>query len=285
VTAVSVIIPAYNAEDTLGAQLEALAGQHRHDLAWEVIVADNGSTDQTAAVAGSFSKRLPLRVVDASHRRGPSTARNTGVAHARGDVLLFCDADDVVLPGWLESMMACVAPRQVAVGSFRLIDASATEVPTDWTATQRGLPLYLGQLPLTYSSNMGLTKDDFDRLGGFDESLRCGEDADLGIRLQASGCEIEWCPQARVVMRNRASARKQFRQFVEYGRWDVAVYKKHRGGTLRRPPLSDALRDYASLVINVGRLLHPHQRRSWIVTAGQRLGRLVGSIRERVFLP
>jgi glycosyltransferase involved in cell wall biosynthesis len=280
---ISIVIPALDAERTLGAQLAAVAAQEVDQLV-EVIVADNGSTDRTAAVAESYADRMAVRVVDASSRRGPGAARNQGVAVARGDVILFCDADDVVLPGWASALSACVAERRLAVGSIRLVDAAATSIPTDWRETRGGLPQYLGQVPLAYSSNLGLTRSGFDLLGGFDEALRCGEDADLGIRALERGWMVGWCPDARVVMRSRQNARSQLRQFAQYGRWDVAVYRKHRGGALHRPPIAAALRDYASLVVHLPRLLDPARRRSWLVTAGQRAGRLAGSVRERTFL-
>lgn len=280
---VSIVIPAYNAATTIAAQLEAVAAQEV-ETPVEVVVADNGSTDQTRAICQLFVDRLDLRVVDASRRPGPAAARNVGATAARGDVLLFCDADDVVMPGWAQSLSSAVATGRAAVGSFRLVGAGADDIATGWVATQSGLPLYLGQVPLTYSSNLGVAREDFDRVGGFDEGLRCGEDADLGIRLRSLGCEIGWCPEARVVMRNRLSVGGQFRQFAQYGRWDAAVYRKHRGEALRRPPLRDALRDWGSLVIHLPRLLSPSRRRSWIVTAGLRVGRIVGSVRERVFL-
>lgn len=281
---VSIVIPAFDAARTIGAQLEAIAGQD-FDGTIEVIVADNGSTDRTAEVAASFIDRLPVRVVDASIRRGPGAARNAGAADAKGDVLLFCDADDIVLPGWARALSEAVAPGKIAVGSLRLVGADSSDIPTDWLATDGPLPRYLGQVPLMYSGNLGIARDDFVRAGGFDEALRCGEDADLGIRLQLLGCRIDTCPPARVVVRNRNNAWNQFRQFVQYGRWDAAVYRKHRGGALRRPPLREALRDYASLIVHLPRLFDRSRRRSWIVTAGQRVGRLVGSVRERVFLP
>jgi glycosyltransferase involved in cell wall biosynthesis len=283
-TTISIVIPALNAAETIGAQLSAIAAQDV-DQQVEVIVADNGSVDGTRRVAEAFAGRLRLSVVDASRRVGPGAARNVGVQASSGTWLAFCDADDVVLTGWLDALGRCVGAGRVAVGSFQMVGSAAAVVPSDWQESRRELPRYLGQVPLTYSSNLGVTRRDFDRVGGFDEGLRCGEDADLGIRLIESGCEVVFCPDARVVMRNRSDARSQFRQFLQYGRWDVAVFRKHRGGALRRPPLSAALRDYASLVVHLPRLLNPARRRSWIVTAGLRGGRLVGSVRERTFLP
>lgn len=281
---VSIIIPALDSADTIGAQLEAIAAQRDDDLL-EVIVADNGSTDGTEAVAASFAGRLPVQVIDASSRRGPGAARNQGATAARGDVLLFCDSDDVVMPGWKRAMTDCIGSGRVAVGVIKFIPADTAAIDTTWTSARSALPRYLGQVTLTYSSNLGLSRSDFESVGGFDETLRCGEDADLGIRLSEAGCELCYCPAARVVMRDRGSSRGQFLQFIQYGRWDVAVYRKHRGRALRRPPLADAIREWGSLLVHVPWLLDRKRRRSWVTSAGQRIGRLVGSVRERTFLP
>src|SRR5690242_355556 len=97
----SVVIAAFDAQHTLGEQLDALAGQDV-GFAFEVLVCDNGSRDATPALVRRRQEHEPwLRLVDASARRGPSAARNIGAGHARGRFLAFCDADDVVGQGWL----------------------------------------------------------------------------------------------------------------------------------------------------------------------------------------
>ena len=104
--AVSVVIPVLNGAATISQQLAALAGQtYRGPM--EVLVADNGSTDATVEVVQALSGRLPgLRLVDASARVGTNHARNAGAAAAGGDLLAFCDADDVAAPGWLAGLVA-----------------------------------------------------------------------------------------------------------------------------------------------------------------------------------
>jgi glycosyltransferase involved in cell wall biosynthesis len=96
----SVVVPCRNAAETLGEQLEALTRQSFRAL-WEVVVVDDGSTDDTRAVAEGFLDRLPLVVVDAGDgHHSPARARNVGVQAARGERILFCDSDDVVDDGW-----------------------------------------------------------------------------------------------------------------------------------------------------------------------------------------
>ena len=101
---VSVVIPAYNAAATLAEQLEALAAQQYEDD-WEVVIADNGSTDGTADLARRYRPRFKAL----SARRRRAAARALLPAQRRGDsrprrAAAYCDADDVVAPGWLQAM-------------------------------------------------------------------------------------------------------------------------------------------------------------------------------------
>ena len=100
--AASVIIPVYNGASYIMQQLDALAVQTGNP-SFEVLVCDNGSTDDTRAVVESYNASYPLRVVDASQRAGASHARNMGAVQAMGDVLIFCDGDDLVEPDWVAS--------------------------------------------------------------------------------------------------------------------------------------------------------------------------------------
>ncbi len=123
---VSVVIALRNKGPWIGAQLEALAAQ-RYAGPWEVVVVDNGSTDDGPQVARAMAEPLPeLRVVDASDRRGTSHARNVGAHAARGDLLLYCDGDDVVAPGWIEAMVEAAAQGRPRGGPAALGPCSTT---------------------------------------------------------------------------------------------------------------------------------------------------------------
>jgi glycosyltransferase involved in cell wall biosynthesis len=105
---VSVVLPVRNAESTIGAQLQALAEQD-YPGEWEVVVADNESTDRTRLIIQSWNDRIPsLTIVDANGPRQQSHALNCGVRAARGVHLLFCDADDVVDTSWITAMTSAL---------------------------------------------------------------------------------------------------------------------------------------------------------------------------------
>lgn len=283
-SAVSVVIPAWNAARTISFQLEALATQVDAPP-FEVIVADNASTDDTRAVAESFSHRLDLRVVDASAVRGPAFARNTGAAAARTTRLLFCDADDRVGERWVRAMADALERHGMVTGPIVYVDAlprgGAPPVPRRLRTEPRR---YLDQIPFATSNNLAIRADLFRHLGGFDTELQCGEDAHFTIRAQIAGTALAWAQDAVVFNVRRPSLAGTAIQFYRYGFYRALVYRKLRGNGLSRPSAWQMLRPYLNLAATAYRLL-TRQRRSWVSNAAQRAGCIAGSVRFRVLCP
>ncbi len=118
----SVIVPMYNASHYVLEQLEALASQSVPPDEYEVIWVDNGSTDATATMIGASIRHRPnMRLATAPEVPTSYFARNIGAAHARGDVYLFCDADDVVNHHWVASMTAAL--RQPISSAARSVNS------------------------------------------------------------------------------------------------------------------------------------------------------------------
>jgi GT2 family glycosyltransferase len=261
-------------------QLGALAGQ-QCDEPWEVVVADNGSSDTSVAVAQSWADRCgAIRIVDASERLGPSAARNAGVRSARGELLAFCDADDVVQPGWLSAFVAALEGADVVAGTFDLSSLNGA-VPADPgpAATSQ-----LGFLPAGLAANLAVRRPALDAVGGFDEDMSVGEDIDLCWRLQLEGFRFAVTETAVVAKRERPDLRPLFRRSLAYGRCGPQLYRRYRGRGARRD-VSGSLKSWAWLVVSLPRLGEVDMRRRWVRAAGIRLGRLVGSVTERVFFP
>src|ERR1700678_1621886 len=115
---ISVVVPVRDGLPWMEEQLRALVEQESPQP-WEIVVVDNGSTDQSLAVARRWAESEPrIRVVDAPGASGPGAARNVGVRAARGELLAFCDADDVVQTGWLSAFAEPLAGADVAGGVF-----------------------------------------------------------------------------------------------------------------------------------------------------------------------
>jgi glycosyltransferase involved in cell wall biosynthesis len=230
---VSVVIPAFDAESTLGEQLGALAAQVGAPV-FEVLVCDNGSRDATAALVRGWAARgsgvswARLRLVDASARRGPAAARNVGARAAVGRALLFCDADDVVSPGWVAALHDALHPDTLVAGpwEFGRLNPSVREEDR-WGPATFSPPVDV-PLPAAGSGNLGLSAELFDRLGGFDERLRVGEDIDLCWRAQLSGCTLVEVPGAVLHVRYRTRTSHAFRQAFAYAGSDRQMADKYR---------------------------------------------------------
>ncbi len=277
---ISVVVAVLDGLPWLDEQLAALADQQGAGE-WEVVVADNGSSDASASTVRSWGNRCSaIRLVDASARRGPAAARNIGVESARGELLAFCDADDVVQPGWLKAMAGALSEADVVAGAFELGSLNGAGRGTPSPAVTR----QIGNLPAGLAANLGVGRRAFEAVGGFDEDLRVGEDIDLCWRLQLAGFKFATEPEAVVAKRERASGTDNFRQGITHGRSVPRLYRKHRDAGIRRD-LKGALKSWGWLVIHVPWLLYPLDRRRWLRAAGVRIGRLIGSAENRVFSP
>jgi glycosyltransferase involved in cell wall biosynthesis len=278
---ISVIIPVRNGSDTIAEQLEALAGQ-TYDGAWEVVIADNGSTDETRAIAERWAHRLPkLSIVDASERSGSSFARNLGTVNATGDFLAFCDADDVVVPDWLASLAAAARDFDAVTGRQDGSEINP-EVVQSWRPPRvEGLPRS-GFLPYAPSCNLGVWATVFAATGGFDEEYPQSHDVEWSWRAQLASFTLGFAPGAVVHYRYRASPRGVARQAFVSGLDSARLYRDYRARGLKRPRLTRTLRTWAWIVVRVPYLWSPARRGIWIRRAGESAGRLAGSVRFRV---
>jgi glycosyltransferase involved in cell wall biosynthesis len=224
---ISVVIAAYNAQDTLTAQLRALAAQ-QVDGEWEVLVCDNGSTDATADVARRSAEFLPrVRLVDASARRGPGAARNAGARASRAPLLAFCDADDVVAEGWVTAMIGALGRAPFVTGRSRRPEFNARPGDAHTFSWGRYRVPYFPYLPGAGAGNMGVHRDAFLEVGGFDDSMRTGEDLDLAWRMQLAGHELIEEPRAVVYVSNREGLGATIAQTFAYGVGDRRLAHKY----------------------------------------------------------
>ena len=225
---VSVVIPVRNAARLLPDQLNALAAQD-YDGPWEVVVADNGSSDGSASVARRLARRLPsLRVVDASGRRGVGPARNAGAAAAGGDLLAFCDADNVADPGWLGEIVRAATSADLVVGAT-IVDRVNRPDQAIWGGRPAdGVPVGLGFMPFANGGNCAYWSDVFTALGGFDSEFEGGEDMDLSWRAQLAGYRLGFTPEARMHRRYPDRLGTLLRKRWRWGRAGARLVRHYR---------------------------------------------------------
>jgi len=190
---VSVIVPVYNGATYLAEAIESVLAQTMRPL--EIVVVDDGSTDESGEIAQRFELVRYVRQENA----GISAARNRGIKAAQGDVLALLDADDVWLPDKLRLQIAALEQADMPAYVFGHIQEFVTpELPPDVRARIHCEPEPMaGALP----SALLATRDAFFRVGGFANELRAGEFADWVLRANEAGLQKIMLPD--VVARRR----------------------------------------------------------------------------------
>lgn len=224
---VSVVIPCYNGADTLGEQLDSLAAQ-TWSGEWEVIVSDNGSTDESVTVARRFENRLPLTIVDAGEKQGQAYAYNRGVEASSGEYLLLCDADDVMHPGYVEAMVEALQTHPYVGGHERHdnINAQWLQARAQTNNKEGGL-IRSCHRPFVAGCTIGVQRSAFERVGGFDESIFELNDMDFGWRLAEVGITPTYVPDAHFYYRSRPTLWGNITQEYKVARGFMRVHRRH----------------------------------------------------------
>lgn len=284
----SVIIPCFNAANTIAVQLEALVNQ-RWSEPWEVIVSDNGSTDQTVSVVEQYKEKLPnLLIVTSSAQQGSAHARNIGALAATGDALVFCDADDEVAPGWLAAMGEALSRYD-----FVACKREYKKLNESWALKYRSLSQIDGLqeykyppfLPHGSGSTLGVKRSVHEAIGGFDETLLRVQDTDYCWRIQLAGIELHFVPDAVVHYRFRDTIGGLYSQARLWGEYNVLLYKKYR--PLGMPQLSwkVSVKSWVRLLKLFTQCFSKEDRAKLVSTLAWRIGRLQGCIKYRVLAP
>ncbi len=235
---ISIIIPAYNCQKTIGRTLEAaltaasafrnaatLRAQERYV---EIIVVDDGSTDNTKDEILKF----PTVKYFFQQNAGPAAARNCGALEARGDILFFTDSDCLPHSDWLEIMMAHFYKPQVVcvAGSYGIANPQSQlsrgihgEILFRHRVLMPDFPSYFG------SFNFAIKKSIFQEVGGFDVSYRqaSGEDNDLSYKISSRGYKIYFAKDALVDHFHTQSLGKYLAEQYVHGFWRAQMYQDH----------------------------------------------------------
>lgn len=183
---ISVIIPTYNRAHLLGRAIQSVLEQTYRDF--EIIVVDDGSTDNTEEVVKSFNDER-IRYIRRERNKGGAAARNTGIKAARGEYIAFQDSDDEWSPQKLEKQMAVFkrAPLNVGVvytGFWRIEGNKKVYIPHVMIRQKQGnIHNSLLEGCFVAASTAIVRKDCFTKVGAFDERLPCFQDWELWLRI------------------------------------------------------------------------------------------------------
>lgn len=239
---ISVIIPAYNSEKTIGNCIKALQSQSIKNYEvvdkegsaayisqkFEIIVVDDCSSDKTADVV-KLSKTV--KFFKRQHK-GPASARNFGAKMARGDILLFTDSDCEPEENWIAEMAAPFKDNSVVgvSGTYRTLQKEIIARFAQYEIEERHLKMVNKPIDFIGTFSAGYRKDIFAKFGGFDESFStsAGEDPELSFRMAEAGHRMVFAPKAIVYHTHPNTLMKYLRQKYRNAYWRVAVYAKRK---------------------------------------------------------
>ncbi len=234
---ISVVVPAYNVETALGHCLDALLAQTLPRDEYEIIMVDDGSKDGTAAAALTRGVRVIRQ-----ENCGAGAARNTGAQAARGDIVLFLDADSVPDARWVEAMAAPFADATVAG-----VSGEKKTRQTNWVARfvqaeydyKYDLIAAHGATDFVDSSTAGYRRAIFLANGGFDAAMMEAEDTELSFRLAERGYRMVLARDAIAYHSHPESLLEYLRRKFQYAIWRAVVYRRMPGkvaSETRTPP-------------------------------------------------
>jgi glycosyltransferase involved in cell wall biosynthesis len=225
--AASVVIPALNAEATLGDLLLALKSQGGSPGPFEIIVVDNGSRDRTAEIARDHQVSVLHQPV-----RGPSAARNMGLRHARGEIVLCTDSDCVPTRRWLMSLRSTFADGRGVLATGPILGWQPITAAERYASSHKGFtrercaehPVH----PFAHGMNVAVRRQAALEIGGWDETMSSGEDVDFAIRLRKRfGSSVHFVEPAVLFHKHRATDEALWRQARWHGAGYALVHQRH----------------------------------------------------------
>lgn len=225
---VSVVVPVLNGERVIRGCLVSLLRTEYPPERREILVVDNGSTDQTADIIRGF----PVRYVREG-RRGIPYARNRGIEASCGQIIAFTDADCVVSTGWLRELVRGFEEEGIGGVEGETVDYLPSTPVERYVARRRnhsyqfrhaGSPLS----PYAITANVAFRREVFERIGFFDPRFVGGSDVDLSWRfLGETDLSLRYNPRAVVFHRHRRTWQGFFSQSVRVGRGIAVLRQKY----------------------------------------------------------
>ena len=220
---VTIAIPVFNGERTLGQCLEACLAQTYTNI--HVVVIDDGSTDRTPDIARQYDVQYVRQ-----NQSGPAAARNLSARSTKSDYVAFTDADCIPYPDWIANLLRSFDADVVAVGG-----TYGNENPKSWLSRMIHEEIQVRhadfgkEVDFLGSFNVMYRRDAFDAAGGFDESFHTasGEDNDLAYRLQDAGGRLAFTSRAIVSHHHPTRLAAYLRTQTRHGYWRMKLYQKH----------------------------------------------------------
>jgi succinoglycan biosynthesis protein ExoA len=235
---ISIIVPVRNEGRHIEATLRQLLDQE-YSGEWEILVVDGESTDDTAARVKQISAKNPRVRLLSNPKRLSSAARNIGIEHARGEVLLVVDGHceisdrkllENVSVAFVRSGAACLGrPQPLNISNATPMQRAIALARSSRLGHHPDSFIYAGEEHFVpaHSVAVAYRREVFEKVGRFDERFDACEDVELNHRIDKAGLKCFFTPSIQVRYFPRASLAGLFKQLVRYGRGRMRLLKKH----------------------------------------------------------
>jgi glycosyltransferase involved in cell wall biosynthesis len=281
--AISIVVPTFDRPILLRKCLEAIAALDPPGMDFEVVVVNDGGTDDLHRVVGAFATTLSLQLVT-QRRGGPGAARNAGAAVARGRYLAFIDDDCRPAREWL-----VVLRQELQRDERRLLGGRVENalVANPYSEASEWINAFVYEYnrdatarePFFTTNNVAVSARLFREVGGFATAVPTAEDKEFCVRWRAKGLPLSHIPEAVVYHAHDLTFARFWRQHYNYGRGSLA-FRLGKRKPADSHVLPEGVRFYAKLVLSPLRARPEHRvRLVWLLIVSQ-LATLAGGVRQ-----
>ncbi len=213
----NIVMPAYNASRTIAASIRSVLSQNRPN--YELIVVDDGSSDETVAIASAFTSDPRVRIIK-QENQGPGAARNRGITLGAAPYISLIDSDDLWLPNYLETMGAALDADQSAGLAYTdawVLDDRTGRIRKTTAMAYQNPPLPPPEDPVEFLkllverrnfvfTSATVRRSVLDEIGGFNVLMMPSEDYELWLRIVASGYRAVRVPGNLAIYRKRSGS-------------------------------------------------------------------------------
>jgi len=225
---VSVVVSTYNRSEKLKECLESLFDQSYPKDKYEVIVVNDGSSDNTEDVLKECAKKAPCEFRWLTQEnRGAAAARNRGIRSAKKDIICFIDDDCIADKCWIENLVKGFDDETVGGAGGRILAHNSRSLVERYLESKMDQEVAINLFSFVATGNAAYRRHVLEKLGGFDESFKSSEDNDLGIRVRLAGYKLKYVPEAVVYHKHETTIKDLIKKYYRYGTGLSCLAKKY----------------------------------------------------------
>jgi len=220
-----VVVPVYNAEDTIENCVKSLLETDYPKNQFEILFVNNNSNDRTLEILENYDKEINIIH---ENKKGPSAARNKGILNAKGKYIAFTDADCIVHKEWLANIIKPLEGKKIGIVGGKTSTIPGANYIEQFCEKIHNHELSLKRKrPRAVSLNWASRKEVLQELGMFDEDFIRAQDTELSFRVFKAGYKFEYEPNAIVYHKEASTYKELFHKGYLSGCYGIIFYKKH----------------------------------------------------------